>query len=133
MGGTPLSKTASNRSFAFLLFAVCFVVAAMTKRNGGIPVISGGLAFVFLAIAVMVPRVLAPAKRLWLRAAGWRRVVVGPLALGLMYAAVVVPVGLLVRLFGKDLLSLKLDSAAETYWIARKGGGPASQSLTEPY
>jgi hypothetical protein len=116
-----------------LLCAICLVVAARVAWRGGTPVLSAGLAAVFLAIAILVPRVLAPAKRLWLRSAGWMKVVVGPLALVLMYALVMVPVGLLTRMFGRDSLSLTLKSSATSYWVIRDGGGPGSESLKEPY
>jgi hypothetical protein len=128
-----LNKTASNRSFGLLLFAICVVLAATAAWRGRSPVVWGGLAGVFLLIAILIPRVLAPGKRLWFKLAAWMGVVTGPLALGLMYVIVVVPIGLLVRVFGKDLLSLKLDSSATSYWVTRKAGGPAPDSLKEPY
>jgi hypothetical protein len=126
-------KTASSRSFGLLLFSICLIVAARVAWRGETPFLSGALAAVFLAIAILVPRVLAPAKRLWLRSAGLMKFVVGPLALTLMYALVVVPVGLLTRIFGKDALSLKLKPSAPSYWITREGGGPGPESLKEPY
>lgn len=128
-----MAKTASSRSFGLLLFAVFSIIAVRIAWRGGVPVVSGALAAAFLAIALLVPRVLAPAKRLWLRSAGWMKYVVSPLALGLMYALVVVPVGLLMRAFGRDSLSLKLESSADSYWVSRAGGGPDAKSLKEPY
>ena len=45
----------------------------------------------------------------------------------------IVSVGLLARLFGKDLLSLKRDAAATSYWIKRDPPGPSPGSLTRQF
>ena len=44
---------------------------------------------------------------------GW---VVSNLLMGLLYYGVITPIGLAIRLAGRDLLARKLDRAAETYW-----------------
>ena len=44
---------------------------------------------------------------------GW---VVSHLALGLLYYAVITPIGLALRLAGRDELARSLDPAATTYW-----------------
>ncbi len=42
------------------------------------------------------------------------------LLLGLFYYLVVTPIGVVLRLTGKDLLGRKIDRGAESYWIERK-------------
>ena len=39
------------------------------------------------------------------------------LALGLLFFGIITPIGILFRLFRRDLLRLKMDPAAESYWI----------------
>jgi hypothetical protein len=53
--------------------------------------------------------------------------------LGFMYVVAMIPVGLLIRISGKDLLSLKRDSSASSYWIKRTAGGPAPESLKDQF
>jgi len=36
-----------------------------------------------------------------------------------LYAIFILPIGLLLKLFGKDPLRLKLDQTANSYWIKR--------------
>ena len=40
--------------------------------------------------------------------------------MALVYFVILTPVSFIVRIFGKDLLSLKLLKEKETYWIERK-------------
>lgn len=45
---------------------------------------------------------------------GW---VVSHLLLGLIFYGIVTPIGLLLRLFGRDPLQRKFDPQAKTYWV----------------
>ena len=45
--------------------------------------------------------------------------IVSPIVLGLIYFFVVTPTGVIMRIFGKDLLGLK-QSNKNSYWIKRK-------------
>jgi hypothetical protein len=46
--------------------------------------------------------------------------VIGSVLLALFFLLIVTPIGLTLRLLGKDLLNLKPNSAASTYWRAAK-------------
>ena len=45
--------------------------------------------------------------------------VVSHVLLTLFFFLIMLPIGLIARLAGKDFLSLKLDRAAKSYWIKR--------------
>jgi saxitoxin biosynthesis operon SxtJ-like protein len=79
-----------------------------------------------------MPRVLAPLKRLWLKLGHVLHVVVSPVILTAVYLLVFIPVGAIIRLFGKDLLGLKHDRGRQSYWIERTGG-PAPESLKDQF
>ena len=40
--------------------------------------------------------------------------------LAVVFATVVVPLGLFMRVLGKDVLKLRRDPSASTYWVERK-------------
>ena len=40
--------------------------------------------------------------------------------MAIIYFFILTPISLIVRLFGKDLLSLKFSKQIKTYWIKRK-------------
>jgi hypothetical protein len=84
-----------------------------------------------LALTLAMPRVLDPLKRLWMRIGGLMHVVMSPLFLGLFYFGGLTPIGLALRLFGKDPLRLKRSGAS--YWIERTPPGPEPRTMRELY
>lgn len=123
-----------NRSFGLLFAGVCAALGGLAySRHGGSYPAWIALALVFLVISLSMPRVLGPLQRGWLRLAGYLARVVNPLVLGILYVAIIVPVGTLMRLFGKDPLTMRRDAASASYWVERTGGGPGRDSLKEQF
>ncbi len=52
-----------------------------------------------------------------------------PVLLGLVYYGCFVPIGLGLKLFGKDPLRRRADPAAPSYWITREPPGPEPDSI----
>lgn len=53
--------------------------------------------------------------------------VIGTLALLLVYYGMITPIGLVFRLLGRDPLQRSLDRAAPSYWIRRPASPPAKR------
>ncbi len=77
------------------------------------------LSVLFLIIALAIPRILKYPNLLWFKFGMLLGAIVAPLVMALVYITTVVPVGLMIRLTGKDLLHLRLDPEADSYWIKR--------------
>jgi len=127
-------KGSSDRAFGFV-FAAVFALIGLWPLLGG-----GGarlwtlvVAAVFLGAAVARPRVLAPLNRLWMRLGLLLHRVVNPLILGLLFFLTVTPMGVAVRLFGRDLLRLRWDPEAPSYWIERRPPGPAPETMKHQF
>ena len=86
-----------------------------------------------IAAGLAVPRVLGPLNRLWMRLGLLLARIVNPVILFLMYALIFVPVGLAMRLFGRDALRLKPDRGATSYWIVRNPPGPEPQTMKNQF
>ena len=128
-----MQKTASSRSFGLLLAAVLLIIAALSYwAHGHAYVFWGSAGTLLLVLALAIPRVLAPLKRLWLKLGKLLHVIVSPVILTAVYFLVFIPIGAIIRLFGKDLLALKHDPAAASYWIARTSG-PTPESLKDQF
>lgn len=117
------------------------VFAAVFALIGLLPLAFGGalrlwsllLAGAFVGVALVVPSLLAPLNRLWLRFGLLLHRIVSPLVLGIMFFLVITPMGLLMRAFGKDLLRLKFDRGAASYWIERSPPGPPPESMKDQF
>lgn len=128
------NKSSSDRAFG-LVFSTAFAIIAFY------PLLAGGairlwpliVAGIFLLLTVVIPSVLAPANRLWMKFGELLHGIVSPLALGIVFYLTVLPTGLLLRLFGKDPLRLRIDSNAESYWIRRSPAGPAAESFNNQF
>ena len=87
------------------------------------------MAAAFLLAALVVPKILAPLNDLWLQLGRLLHRIVNPVVMGILFFVVITPAALLLRLAGKDLLRLKRDPQATSYWVHRTPPGPEPQSL----
>ncbi|HTC24745.1 MAG TPA: SxtJ family membrane protein, partial [Gemmatimonadales bacterium] len=88
-----------------------------------------GLAGAFFLASATRPVILGPLNRLWHRLGLLLHSVVSPVVLGLLFFTTVTPIGLLMRGLGRDLLRLRFEPDAPTYWIERRPPGPAPDSM----
>jgi hypothetical protein len=91
------------------------------------------VAVVFLVIAYTVPSILGPLNRLWMKFGLLLYKVMNPIVLGLLFFVTIMPIGLVMRAFGKDFLRLRLDRGAKSYWIERTPPGPPPQSMKNQF
>ena len=124
----------SDRAFAFS-FAVIFLCFAGYSywRNGNAWTILLGLAVLFGLFGWIAPRVLHPLNIAWLKLGLLLYRVVNPIIMAIMYCCSIVPMGLLLRAMGKDILHLKLDRQSKSYWVQRTPPGPESESLKNQF
>lgn len=127
-------KTGSDRSFGFV-FAVVFSVVAFWPLLEGTPPRWWALliAMVFLVLALVRPSLLAPLNRAWTRFGLLLHHIVNPIVMGLLFFLVFAPMGIAMRFLGKDLLRLKLDKAAKSYWIERSPPGPDPKTMNNQF
>lgn len=127
-------KAGSDRNFG-LTFAAVFALIAFAPMISGRParLWAVGIALAFAAAALLAPLALKSLNRLWMRLGLLLHHVVNPVIMALLFFGAVVPTGWVVRLRGGDLLRLKRDSSAETYWIKRDPPGPAPTSMSKQF
>lgn len=124
----------SERSFG-LVFAGFFALVALLPALHGAPIRYWALALAaaFAAVAFVMPRLLRPLNRVWAALGLALHHVVNPLVMAVMFYGAILPMALLLRALGKDLLRLKRDPQAASYWIARDPPGPAPDSMRKQF
>jgi hypothetical protein len=127
-------KLPSEKSFAVTIAVVFTVIGLLPLLHGGSARLWAlAVAAAFLAAGFLTPALLRPLNRVWMRFGALLHRIVNPLILGLMFALIVTPVGLFLRLTGSKLLSPRPDPAATSYWIAREPPGPDADSVRNQF
>jgi len=125
----------SDRKFGLVMVVAFGVVGLLPLLRPEPDVRTWALivAGVFGAFTLIAPRVLHPLNVVWMRFAWVLNKIVSPVVLGVLFFATVLPMGLLLRARGKDLLRLKLDRGAPSYWIARNPPGPEPATMKDQF
>jgi hypothetical protein len=112
----------SDRAFGLTFSAVFFLVAAVAYLGFGL-VLQWALAVsvAFLTTALAAPWILLPLNRLWGLVAARLGLANNYLLLGIFFYLVVLPAGLLMRLF-VDPMKRGISRTAQSYWtpVGRK-------------
>jgi len=125
----------SDRSFGFT-FVVVFALIAAWQAWAGRPTVAAflaGLGVATLLVSLLRPAILHPLNRAWMKFGALLHAVVNPIVLGGMFFFLIAPIGIGMRLFGRDALKRRLDGDAKSYWIRRDPPGPAPDSLPHQF
>lgn len=110
-------KKDTNRSFGILFFIVFFIISIWPNLSGGeLRLWSFVLAIIFLIMGVTKSRFLTPLNIAWIKFGEFLGAIITPVIMGQVFFLVVLPIGIFMRVLGKDFLSLKFNKNIGTYW-----------------
>ena len=113
-------KISSNKSFGIVFFIVFFLIGIYPILNDDqVRIWSLIISVVFLILGLLNSRILSPLNKIWFKFGILLGKIISPLVMGLIFFIVVTPIGILMRLFNKDLLNLKFNKN-KTYWTEKK-------------
>ena len=114
-------KISSNKSFGIVFFVIFLVVALWPLINEGeIRIWSIVISIIFLFLGLINSKILTPLNKLWFRFGILLGNVFSPIVMGIIYFGVITPIGILMKLIGKDILNLKQNKKSSTYWIKKE-------------
>ena len=114
-------KVGSNRGFGIVFFVVFFLIATYPLLSKGeVRLWSLFISIIFLILGILNSKILSPLNIIWFKFGIFLGKIVSPLVMGLIFFAVVTPIGILMRFLNKDLLNLKFNKNS-TYWIEKNG------------
>ena len=113
-------ESGSEKSFG-IVFAIVFLLISLYPLvdNKDVHLWSLIISLIFFLLAYVAPKGLSVPNKLWFRLGMALGAVVAPVVMALVYFTTVVPIGLIMRLMGKDLLRRKLDKNTKSYWFER--------------
>lgn len=115
--------------FAVIGLVIWWVVGSWTMWTA----VFIGAGTVLIVFGLAAPTALRSVYYVWMGIAVVLGFVMTRVLLTLVFVAMVVPIGFVMRMLGKDLLSRRLDPAAETYWIRRSDSEPAGKRMKRYY
>ena len=116
-----MKSQSSNKSFGLIFFVVFLIIGLWPLKNGeNLNFYFIITSIIFLILGLVNSKLLTPLNKSWIKLGEILGILIAPIVMALVYFVILTPVSFIVRIFGKDLLSLKLLKEKETYWIERK-------------
>ena len=116
-----MHKKSSNKSFGILFFVVFLGLGLWPLTNDNNPnIYLIIISIIFLILGLLNSKLLSPLNLFWIKFGELLGKIIAPIVMAIIYFFILTPISLIVRLFGKDLLSLKFSKQIKTYWIKRK-------------
>ena len=125
-----MREKSSNRSFGIIFFIVFLLISVWPIMDGqALRVWSLVISLIFLILGILNSKILTPFNLAWIKLGEILGRFIAPVVMAVIYFLIVTPIGLLMRIIGKDLLNIKF-SQNSSYWIKReKNLGPMKRQF----
>jgi hypothetical protein len=128
----PAANRAQLRSFGLIVGGIFGAIGLWPAviRGGGVRLWCLGLAAALILPAVFAPTLLGPAHRPWMALGavlGWINT---RLVLGIVFFGLITPIGIVLRLAGRDPMQRAFDRNATTYRV-RRASRPGAHLLRQ--
>ena len=115
-----MEKISSNRSFGILFCIVFALISVWPIIDGGsLRVWSISISVIFLILGLLNSQLLKPLNFIWIKFGELLGKIFAPIVMAIIYFVIITPIGLVMRLIGKDLLNTKFLKN-NSYWIKRE-------------
>ena len=113
-------KMGTNRSFGLVFFIVLLIISIWPVGQGEkiliLPLI---ISLFFLLLGLFNSKFLTPLNKSWFKFGMLLGSIISPIVMGLIFFIVMTPIGLLMKIFNKDLLKKNYNKDKESYWIKK--------------
>ena len=92
-----------------------------------------GCGLVLIIAGIALPQILKWPQKIWMGFAVILGFFMSRLVLSILFYAVITPIGMIMRLFGKDILDQRIDKTATSYWKARDDARKTKESYLNQY
>ena len=130
-GAIDTHKKSSEKSFG-IVFSIVFLLISLYPilEYKQLQVWALIVSIVFFIISFLAPKILEPLNNIWFRFGIMLGSVISPIIMAVVFFIVILPIGLMMRIFRKDLLNRKINKQVNSYWIDRK---PGNESMKDQF
>jgi len=125
-------KTLRNYGLIMATAFLVITVILLFKDKPSAPYFAAA-AVLFAVLGLILPRALKPLYVLWMTFAFYLSMVMTYVILTVFFYLIMSPVALIMRLFGKDLLSRKFPGNKKSYWVESNRYDDDIERYTKPY
>lgn len=122
------------REFALTIGAVLVLISGLAlwrgKASGAYFLISGLL---FIGFGAARPELLKPLQKVWMAFSAVIGFFMSRVILAILFYCVVAPIGVVMKLFGKDILDQRVSSVRPSYWRERSAAVKSKESYVNQY
>ena len=116
-----IKNKSTNKSFGIVFAIVFLIIAIWPLLNANeIRYWSLIISFVFLLLGITNSKILTPLNIMWFKIGILLGNIISPIVMSIIFFLVVTPISIIMKIFGKDLLSLKKNKN-KSYWIKKIG------------
>ena len=113
--------SSSNKSFGIVFGVFFFILLAFSfYKNQSLNVYYLTLALLFFILGFLNSKILTPLNKAWIKFGELLGMIIAPIVMAIVYFLVIFPTTILLKLFGKDLLGLKINKSSKSFWTLRK-------------
>ena len=127
----------SNRSFGITFCCVFFLIASVSfYKNGEIQsfhYLMYGLSLIFLIFSFIFSHILTLPNKWWMAFGNILHKIMNPLIMGILFYGLVTPFGIVMRIFGSDLLDMRIEKNKKSYWKEKDPVGPPPETMKNQF
>lgn len=112
-----MDNISSNRSFG-IVFSIIFLLIAFWPilNHQDVRIWSIIISLAFFILGLLNSVILTPLNKIWLKFGILLNKIIPPIIMFVIFFFIVTPTGLILKLFGKDLLKIK-KKKVKSFWI----------------
>jgi len=124
----------SNRKFGFFFTFIflIFFLYFLNNKSEYLSITFLILAIIFFIITIIKAELLLPLNKIWMKFGLFLGLIISPIVLGLIFFTIFTPISIILKLFGRDELHLKITSK-KSYWRIRQNNLIVSDLLKKQY
>ena len=113
-----MSFLKTNRAFG-LLFVLIFLMIFFFLNNISLKFLFLSISLFTLIISIFFVNLLSKPKKYWIKFGYFLGKIISPIIIILIYLVVVFPTNIVLKIFRKDILNVKMNYQQKSYWVKK--------------
>ncbi len=113
-------EVSSEKNFGITFSFISFIAALyLLIESNNIFILFFILSFIFLICSFVIPKMFMTPNLLWFKFGVLLGSITAPIVMALVYFTIILLTGIIMKVFGGDLMPLKANKSVKSYWLPR--------------